>query len=186
MESVQRHIRRGTIFLAAAAVTIGPVLFTAAPASAQPVNVFGIGTVEIPDGVTLPKGIPGIEAPPGAPGVELQRTAGEAAVAAAKTKIGAGYSSGATGPNSFDCSGLVQWAYEQAGRELPRTSYQQLSAGKPVSLNELKTGDVISYYGGSHTALYAGGDNVIHAATYGVGVELAPMSSMPAGEARRF
>lgn len=185
MESVQHHLRRGTTIAVAAAAMIGAVLFGAAPATAQPFTIIGVGTLEIPDEIPIPSGIPGIQVPSGN-SVTPQRSTGEVAVAAARTKLGAPYRMGATGPNAFDCSGLVQWSYRQAGREVPRTSYQQLAAGTPVSLDELQTGDVVAYYGGSHSGLYAGNGTIIHAATYGVGVELAPVSSMPVSGARRF
>ncbi|MGV9616604.1 NlpC/P60 family protein [Nocardia xishanensis] len=111
---------------------------------------------------------------------------GAIAVEAARRKIGSDYSMGATGPDVFDCSGLVQWSYEQAGVEVPRTSYQQLSSGKAISQEELEPGDVVSFYGGGHTGLYAGDGQVIHASTYGTGVVMSPMSSMPYAGARRY
>lgn len=129
---------------------------------------------------------------PGVPQAELlatapERTTGETAVEAALTKLGAQYDSGGTGPNSFDCSGLVQWSYEQAGRDdVPRTSYEQLAAGTPVELNDLQPGDVVSYDGGGHSALYAGDGTIIHAATYGEGVKLAPVEYLPVTGARRY
>ncbi|WP_431963906.1 NlpC/P60 family protein [Nocardia sp. bgisy134] len=111
---------------------------------------------------------------------------GAIAVEAARAKIGSDYSMGATGPDVFDCSGLVQWSYEQAGVDVPRTSYQQLSSGMPISQEELEPGDVVSFYGGGHSGLYAGDGQVIHASTYGTGVVMSPMSSMPYAGARRY
>ncbi|MQY24789.1 C40 family peptidase [Nocardia aurantia] len=115
-----------------------------------------------------------------------QRTAGEVAVEAARSKIGSSYIFGATGPDTFDCSGLVVWSYEQAGMELPRTSYDQLAAGIPVSLDELRLGDLVSFYGGDHSAIYAGDGQVIHASTAARGVVLSPIDDMPVTGARRF
>ncbi|MBF6334142.1 C40 family peptidase [Nocardia transvalensis] len=127
--------------------------------------------------------IPGLAWPePAAP----EKTQGERAVEAAESKLGAAYSYGSAGPDSFDCSGLVQWSYEQAGVDLPRTSYEQLDAGTPVSLDELEPGDLVSFYGGQHSALYAGDGKVIHAATSGSGVVMSPISEMPVSGARRF
>ncbi|MEV0031771.1 C40 family peptidase [Nocardia sp. NPDC050793] len=111
---------------------------------------------------------------------------GAIAIEAARGKIGSDYSMGATGPDVFDCSGLVQWSYEQAGVDVPRTSYQQLSSGMPVSQEDLELGDVVSFYGGGHSGLYAGDGQVIHASTYGTGVVMSPMSSMPYAGARRY
>ncbi|WP_433599805.1 NlpC/P60 family protein [Nocardia sp. CA-135953] len=128
----------------------------------------------------------GIKPPASPPVVAPQRTHGEIAVDAARGKVGTGYSMGATGPDVFDCSGLVQWSYKQAGVKVPRTSYEQLSEGTPVAQDELEPGDVVSFYDGSHSALYAGDGKVIHASTYGTGVIMSPMSSMPYAGARRY
>ncbi len=140
--------------------------------------------IELPFLGDLPQILPRAPTPPAA--VIPQKTAGEMAVDAARTKLGSDYSYGAVGPDSFDCSGLVQWSYEQVGVELPRTSYDQLAAGTPVPLDDLRPGDMVSFYGGSHSALYAGDGKVIHASTYGTGVTTSPLSSMPVTGARRF
>ncbi|WP_245672504.1 C40 family peptidase [Nocardia anaemiae] len=133
-------------------------------------------------------GVLGIKPPAATPGpaVSPERTHGAIAVDAARGKVGTAYSMGATGPDAFDCSGLVQWSYRQAGVKVPRTSYEQLSSGTPVSWDELEPGDVVSFYGGGHSALYAGEGKVIHASTYGTGVIMSPMSSMPYAGARRY
>ncbi|MCM6773110.1 C40 family peptidase [Nocardia sp. CDC159] len=123
---------------------------------------------------------------PSAPAATPEKTPGQLAVAAAESKLGSAYAFGSNGPDSFDCSGLVQWSYEQAGVELPRTSYEQLAAGTPVPLDELEPGDLVSFYGGDHSALYAGDGRVIHAATSGSGVVMSPISEMPVSGARRF
>ncbi len=65
------------------------------------------------------------------------------AVAFAKSKEGTPYVWGAEGPNSFDCSGLVQWSYGQAGVSLPRTTYDLVNAGVEVSRNDIRAGDLI-------------------------------------------
>jgi peptidoglycan DL-endopeptidase CwlO len=65
------------------------------------------------------------------------------AVAFARSKLGAPYVWGATGPNAFDCSGLVQWAYGKASVALPRTTYELLSSGVPVNRNDIRAGDLI-------------------------------------------
>jgi peptidoglycan DL-endopeptidase CwlO len=65
------------------------------------------------------------------------------AVAFAKSKLGAPYVWGATGPNAFDCSGLVQWAYGKAGVNLPRTTYELVNSGEPVSRANIRAGDLI-------------------------------------------
>nr|WP_245998684.1 C40 family peptidase [Nocardia pseudobrasiliensis] len=123
---------------------------------------------------------------PSAPAATPEKSHGQLAVEAAESKLGSSYSFGSAGPDSFDCSGLVQWSYEQAGVELPRTSYEQLDAGTPVGLDELQPGDLVSFYGGDHSALYAGDGQVIHAATSGTGVVMSPITEMPVTGARRF
>lgn len=65
------------------------------------------------------------------------------AVAFAKSKLGAPYVWGATGPNAFDCSGLVQWAYGKTGVSLPRTTYDLVNAGTAVSRENIRAGDLI-------------------------------------------
>ncbi|AII10010.1 cell wall-associated NlpC family hydrolase [Rhodococcus wratislaviensis] len=175
----KRNVRRAVV---AGALAVGALTATAAPAAADPVTIPGVGTFEIP-GVVIPQipGVPNLPAPP-APA----NTAGDKAVQAAQTKLGSPYVYGAAGPNSFDCSGLVQWAFKQAGLNLPRTSYAQAAAGTPVSQSDLRPGDVVSFYGGSHSGIYAGNGNVIHASTEGQPVKLAPIASMPFDGARRY
>ncbi|WP_273735426.1 C40 family peptidase [Mycolicibacterium septicum] len=70
-------------------------------------------------------------------------SAASRAVAYARSRIGAPYVWGAAGPKAFDCSGLVQWAYRQAGVSLDRTTYQMVNAGIPVSRSQIREGDLI-------------------------------------------
>ncbi|MEV0686549.1 C40 family peptidase [Nocardia sp. NPDC050378] len=185
--TVKRQAQRAVAAGAVGAATIGAFLLPAAPASATPVTVPGIGTFEVPNEIPIPAGIPGIEAP-AAPHVFTAPTATAADIAldAALSKVGSPYVYGAAGPDAFDCSGLVQWAYRQAGIELPRTSDAQLGAGTPVALGDLRPGDLVSFYGGGHSGLYAGDGNVVHAATSGSPVHVASLDSMPFAGARRF
>ncbi|NMD58419.1 MULTISPECIES: C40 family peptidase [Tsukamurella] len=94
-------------------------------------------------------------------------------VQAALTRVGMPYSYGASGPSSFDCSGLVTWAMNQAGVSVPRSSYSLMSAGTPVSQAELRPGDVVITNGGGHAALYIGNGQVVEAVTSGVPVRVA-------------
>ncbi|MBF6165105.1 C40 family peptidase [Streptomyces gardneri] len=185
--AVKRHAQRAVAAGAVGAATLGAFLLPAAPASAQPVTIPGVGTFEVPNELPVPPALPGVELPGPAPlPFAAPKSSGEVALDAALSKVGSPYVYGAAGPNSFDCSGLVQWSYRQAGVELPRTSGAQLAAGSPVSVDDLQPGDLVSFYGGGHSGLYAGDGNVVHAATSGTPVQVAPISSMPIAGARRF
>jgi cell wall-associated NlpC family hydrolase len=104
-----------------------------------------------------------------------------AALNAAKTKIGAPYVYGASGPSSFDCSGLTSWAYAQAGVSIPRTSESQASAGTRIySQSQLKPGDLVIFYSDyHHVGLYAGNGMVLHAPRTGESVKYEAISDMP-------
>ncbi|MFH8397281.1 C40 family peptidase [Streptomyces anulatus] len=87
-------------------------------------------------------------------------------VAFAKAQVGDAYSLGSTGPNSWDCSSLVQAAYRTAGIDLPRVSQSQSTFGTQVSLDNLQPGDIL-YWGGAgsayHVAIYVGGGQFVGA-----------------------
>ncbi|WP_425402240.1 C40 family peptidase [Gordonia shandongensis] len=110
------------------------------------------------------------------------------AVQAALSRIGDEYVWGATGPKTFDCSGLMLWAYRQAGVTLPRTSEAQLAGGRPVAREDLKPGDLIIYYpGATHVGMYVGDGYVVHASTFGVPVAVVPVDKAgPYNSARRY
>lgn len=86
---------------------------------------------------------------------------GSKILAVAATKLGTPYVWGATGPNSFDCSGFTQWVYRQVGISIPRTSSAQMSAGTKVSVSQARPGDLLWRSG--HIAIYVGGNTYIHA-----------------------
>jgi cell wall-associated NlpC family hydrolase len=82
----------------------------------------------------------------------------------AREQIGKPYVWGATGPGSYDCSGLTQAAWKAAGVDLPRTTYDQVNAGTTVSLANAKPGDLIFFYDNiGHVGLYIGNGMMIHA-----------------------
>lgn len=109
-------------------------------------------------------------------------------VAAAISAIGKQYQWGAVGPDSFDCSGLVEWSYQQADIAVPRTSYAMAVGGRSVARDQLQPADIIVYYpDASHVALYVGDGNVIHASTPGVPVAQVPIDAAgPYTTARRY
>ncbi|MDT5204926.1 MAG: peptidoglycan DL-endopeptidase CwlO [Mycobacterium sp.] len=129
--------------------------------------------------------------PPGGgqPGGSGPGTAqGAVAVQAALTQVGAPYTWGGAAPGGFDCSGLVMWAFQQAGIALPHSSQALAHGGQPVSLSDLQPGDVLTFYSdASHAGLYIGDGLMVHSSTYGVPVRVVPMnSSGPIYDARRY
>ncbi|MDO0932502.1 NlpC/P60 family protein [Streptomyces sp. DG2A-72] len=104
-----------------------------------------------------------------------------AAFQAAQSKIGSPYVYGASGPSSFDCSGLTSWAFAQAGVSIPRTSQAQANAGTRIySQSDLKVGDLVIFYGDlHHVAFYAGNGQVLHAPRTGSVVRYESINNMP-------
>lgn len=95
-----------------------------------------------------------------APAVSSGSTQGRAAVQAAMSQVGTPYVWGGTGAGGFDCSGLTQWAWRQAGVELPRTAESQ-AVGRQVSAAELQPGDLVVWDG--HVAMYSGDGQMVEA-----------------------
>ena len=86
------------------------------------------------------------------------------ALAFARAQVGKPYVWGATGPDSYDCSGLTQASWKAAGVDLPRTTWDQVNAGTTVSLANAQPGDLIFFYDDiSHVGLYIGNGMMIHA-----------------------
>ncbi|RZB20886.1 hypothetical protein StrepF001_07540 [Streptomyces sp. F001] len=109
-----------------------------------------------------------------------------AAAAAAMSALGRPYVWGANGPSGFDCSGLMQWSYAQAGVALPRTSQAQRAAGRQVPLSEARPGDLVTYRSdASHVAMYMGNGQVIHAPYPGAPVRYDPVGMMPVSAVTR-
>ncbi|MCM1967397.1 NlpC/P60 family protein [Streptomyces sp. NPDC002812] len=111
-----------------------------------------------------------------------------AIVSFARAQVGKAYVMGGTGPSSFDCSGLVQAAYRQAGISLPRMSQAQSSAGTSVSLNALQPGDIL-YWGSKgsayHVAIYVGGGKFVGAQNPSTGIVERSLSyDKPTGAVR--
>ncbi|TLS41553.1 hypothetical protein FE633_35790 [Streptomyces montanus] len=98
----------------------------------------------------------------------------------AYAQLGKPYEWGATGPNSYDCSGLVGAAWRSAGVSLPRTVKQMYDAGRKVSKSDLQPGDIIYWYNDNqHNGMYVGNGKAIHAPRTGKNIEIVPLDSMP-------
>jgi len=92
------------------------------------------------------------------------------AVELARSKLGAPYVFGATGPDAFDCSGLMLWVYSQLGLDIPRTAQQQFEWAVPIDPSQLQPGDFLFYEGTyatsdriTHVGMYVGGGMVVMA-----------------------
>ena len=178
--------------LAAGAAVAGSATAAAAPVSVDvPVEFQLPGvpaqvTFDLPEGIALPAGL--AQAAPvefAAPAPVV--TTGQRILDAASTRVGSPYVWGATGPNSFDCSGLTSWAYQQAGISIPRTSQAQIGGGTQVAKADLQPGDIVAFYSGaSHVGIYAGNGQVVHAPYSGTSVSYAPLDSMPFYGATRY
>jgi cell wall-associated NlpC family hydrolase len=102
-----------------------------------------------------------------------------AAVNTALAQVGKPYVWGAAGPNSFDCSGLMQYAWSAAGVALPHSSSAQSGMGTPVSRGQLQPGDLVFFYSPvSHVGMYIGNGQMVHAATSGTPVQVVSLASM--------
>ncbi|MGW3264251.1 NlpC/P60 family protein [Streptomyces sp. NPDC001056] len=102
-----------------------------------------------------------------------------AAFSAAQSQIGKPYVYGATGPSSYDCSGLTSWAYAQAGVSLPRTSEAQAGIGTRLTRSQLQVGDLVFFFNDlHHVGLYAGNGQVLHAPRTGTVVRYESMDTI--------
>ncbi len=119
-------------------------------------------TVPVP--VTRPR-VPPPPPPPYAPAV----------VQVAYGQLGKPYQYAGSGPNVFDCSGLVMYCYAQVGVSLPHSSYMQARCGVPVSYEELQPGDLVFFHGNGHVGMYIGDGQYIHAPQTGDVVRIADL-----------
>jgi cell wall-associated NlpC family hydrolase len=112
------------------------------------------------------------------------RTSNEAvatAIAYAREQLGKPYLWGGTGPDAFDCSGLVMMAYRESGIDIPRTSQQQWVWGPRIQAGQVKPGDLVFFAGADgtraspgHVGLVIGGGLMIEAYATGVPIRIAP------------
>ncbi|WP_329397036.1 NlpC/P60 family protein [Streptomyces lydicus] len=109
-----------------------------------------------------------------------QSTKAEKALAFARAQIGKPYVWGATGPSSYDCSGLTQAAWKAAGVDLPRTTWDQVKVGQRVATSNLQPGDLVFFFDDiSHVGMYIGGGKMIHAPHPGADVREESIYYMP-------
>ncbi len=101
--------------------------------------------------------------------------------------IGKPYVFGASGPGSYDCSGLTAAAWASVGVHLEHYTKDQWNEGKPISAADLQPGDLVFYYPGSlhHVAIYIGGGMVVHAPHTGDHVRMATIDRGPIAGYRR-
>ncbi|MFD3657897.1 NlpC/P60 family protein [Streptomyces sp. NPDC058620] len=101
-------------------------------------------------------------------------------LAFAAAQIGKPYVWGATGPSSYDCSGLTQAAWKTAGVDLPRTTWDQVEVGTRVATSDLQPGDLVFFYDDiSHVGIYKGDGMMIHAPKPGANVREESIYYMP-------
>ncbi|MFF3453024.1 NlpC/P60 family protein [Streptomyces sp. NPDC002730] len=98
----------------------------------------------------------------------------------ARSQMGKPYVWGATGPSSYDCSGLTQAAWKAAGVDLPRTTWDQVKVGKRIATQDLLPGDLVFFYDDiSHVGIYIGDGKMIHAPKPGANVREESIYYMP-------
>ncbi|BDR59605.1 NlpC/P60 family protein [Xylocopilactobacillus apicola] len=117
------------------------------------------------------------------------RPAATGVVGLAAQYLGVPYVWGGTTPAGFDCSGLVQYVFRQAGVSLPRTTYAQVNCGTAVPMSQIQPGDLLFWGSGSncyHVAIYAGGGQYIHAPAPGQSVTYGSMAYFTPTCARRI
>ncbi|WP_043265705.1 C40 family peptidase [Streptomyces sp. CT34] len=107
-------------------------------------------------------------------------TKAEKALAFARAQMGKPYVWGATGPASYDCSGLTQAAWRAAGVDLPRTTWDQVKTGTRIATGDLQPGDLVFFFNDiSHVGMYIGDGKMIHAPHPGASVRVESIYYMP-------
>jgi len=143
------------------------------------VLIAGTGVLLTPAVAQANSGGPAAPAAVAAPAV-APNAAAQIAVDTALAQLGKPYVWGGAGPNSYDCSGLVQFAYAAAGVSLPHSSSMQSRLGTPVSIADLQPGDLVFFYSPvSHVGMYIGNGQMVHASTSGQPVKVVDLAYMP-------
>ncbi|MET8229310.1 NlpC/P60 family protein [Micromonospora sp. NPDC005298] len=113
-------------------------------------------------------------------------SAAQKAIKTACQQVGDPYVWGATGPNSFDCSGLTQYAYKSAGIYLTHHTGDQWNEGKAISRSNARAGDLVFFFSDlHHVGLYLGNDLMVHAPRAGKPVQVTSINNMPVAGFRR-
>jgi cell wall-associated NlpC family hydrolase len=108
--------------------------------------------------------------------IPTANTVGAQALQAAISRLGYPYIWGAAGPTSFDCSGLMMWAYQQVGISLPHFTVSQYNSGVHVSRSDLEPGDLVFFFPNiSHVGMYIGNGMMIDAPNFGEDVKVQPI-----------
>jgi peptidoglycan DL-endopeptidase CwlO len=171
---IQSAISRSRALLAAADAEVRRLAAAQAAAIDAAAAAHAQQTLDAARAAAVPGGPGDVAAPD--PGVVRR------AIAEARAELGKPYQWGATGPGSFDCSGLTGWAYGHAGHPLPRTSREQWYAGPHPGLGYLQPGDLLFWATNPadpatihHVALYIGNDMMIAAPHTGTDVQIQPV-----------
>ena len=108
--------------------------------------------------------------------IPTANTVGAQALQAAISWLGDPYIWGAAGPTTFDCSGLVMWAYQQVGISLPHFTVSQYNSGVHVARSDLEPGDLVFFFPNiSHVGMYIGNGMMIDAPNFGEDVKVQPI-----------
>ena len=165
-------------------VSVAPADFTAAVAAAGRLIPKGAGVEQlvslISTGIDSATGT-GMAGAGQADESAVPQAALESMLRAAMSRRGMPYVWGAAGPRSFDCSGLVQWSFAQAGLVMPRVAADQALTGPSVPVSQLQPGDLLFYHTDrtdpayiSHVTIYLGNGWMIQAPEPGMDVEVVP------------
>ncbi|MEV7865194.1 NlpC/P60 family protein [Streptomyces sp. NPDC088124] len=154
--------------------------------SADPGTSTGAGTGTGTDAATIAGanagtvGGPGLEAVTGGDAAGIYAAKAAKVLAFARTQIGKPYVWGASGPSSYDSSGLTQAAWRAAGVELPRSTSDQVDTGTRVTTDDLLPGDLVFFYDdSSHAGIYIGDGMMIHAPKPGANVREESIYYLP-------
>lgn len=127
-------------------------------------------------------GQPAVESRPASTATVTQTptSVAEQAASIALRQVGVPYRYGGNTPSGFDCSGLVHYSYQRAGKVVPRTTTQLWNATSAVDNDDIRVGDLLFFrFDGkmSHVGMYVGGSRFVHAPSSGKTVSVESLSS---------